>query len=272
MDRPEHDARSLEAHSRMETAQLSTSAVILAAGSGSRMVTPFNKIFLDLGGVTILEHSLSLFATLPFIREVVLVVSAADKPDLESRERARLEELGVTRIVLGGERRTDSSRAGVKACSPDSNLILIHDAARPFPPAGAVEEAVRKAAEMGAAMLAIPVSDTLKASADGRLIERTVPRRGLYCGQTPQVFRRDVLLGALEKADAGETAGGGEITDDAVLVEAAGFPVALVPGHENNIKITLPGHLAMARAIFQIERDADHEAAAPPRPPDGDRI
>jgi len=262
----------------MEPAQLSTSAVILAAGSGSRMITPFNKIFLDLGGVTILEHSLSLFATLPYIREVILVVSAVDRPKLESRDASRLEELGVTRIVLGGERRTDSSRAGVEACSPDSNLILIHDAARPFPPARAVEDAVRKAAEMGAALLAVPVSDTLKASLDGKLVEKTVPRRGLYSGQTPQVFRRDVLLAALEKAASRETARdgrspvAGDITDDASLVEAAGFPVALVPGHENNIKITLPGHLAMARAIFQIERDEDHEASAPPRPPDGNRI
>jgi 2-C-methyl-D-erythritol 4-phosphate cytidylyltransferase len=250
----------------MESSQFSTSAVILAAGSGSRMVTPFNKIFLDLGGVTILEHSLSLFATLSFISEVVLVVSATDRSLVETHERVRLEELGVNRIVTGGERRADSSRAGVEACSPKSDLILIHDAARPFAPANAVEAAVKAAAETGAAILAIPVEDTLKESSGGTLIERTVPRRGLYRAQTPQVFKRDVIVNAL--AQAGDL----DYTDDASLVEAAGHPVALVPGHEHNIKITLPSHLAMARAIFQIEREENHERPAPPPPPDRDRI
>ncbi len=208
-----------------------------------------NKIFLDLGGVSILEHSLSLFATLPFIRETILVVSAADKPRLEGEFKDRLDDLGVTRIVTGGRRRTDSSRAGVEACRSDTNLILIHDAARPFPPASAVERAVDVAARKGAALLAIPVADTLKHSPNGSLVGATIPRAGLYCAQTPQVFRRDVIINALRSRSDKDH------TDDASLVESDGHPVSLVAGHEHNIKITTPRHLAMARAIYRIERD-----------------
>ena len=208
-----------------------------------------NKVFLDLGEVSILEHSLSLFATLPFIREVVLVVSAADRPRFEGEFKGRLDDLGVTGIVTGGKRRIDSSRAGVEACRSDTDLILIHDAARPFPPASAVEEAVDVAARKGAAILAIPVSDTLKHSPNGSLVGATIPRAGLYCAQTPQVFRRDVIINAMRNRP------GRDHSDDASLVESVGHPVSLVAGHEHNIKITTKSHLAMARAIYRIEKD-----------------
>jgi 2-C-methyl-D-erythritol 4-phosphate cytidylyltransferase len=208
-----------------------------------------NKVFLDLGGVTILEHTLSLFATLSAIREIVLVVSESDRPLIDGGYKPRLDELGLTRIVNGGRHRIDSSRAGVAACSEGMDLILIHDAARPFAPAAAVNAAMRAAAEKGAAILAVPVEDTLKISEDGVVVSGTQPRDGLFRAQTPQVFRRGLLLDVL--AGAGSSA----FTDDALLVETAGHPVVLVPGGEHNIKITTPEQLELARAIYRMERN-----------------
>lgn len=226
-----------------------TSAVILAAGSGTRMGADVNKVFLDLGGVSILEHTLSLFATLNAIREIVLVVAESDRPLIDGEYRQRLDDLGVTRIVNGGRHRIDSSRAGVAACSAGKDLILIHDAARPFAPASAVNAAMRAAAEKGAAILAVPVEDTLKISEDGSTVSGTQPRDGFFRAQTPQVFRRELLLEVLAGA------GGSAFTDDALLVEAAGHPVILVPGGEHNIKITTPEQLELARAIYSMDRN-----------------
>jgi len=227
----------------------STSVVILAAGSGSRMAAGKNKVFLDLGGVTILEHSLSLFATLPFVHEIVLVFAAGDRAQIEGRFARRLDDLGVTRCVPGGQRRVDSSRAGVGACSRETKLILIHDAARPFAPAEGVEAAVRAAAETGAAILALPLEDTLKKSTDGRHIETTLARGSLYRAQTPQVFENALIRRLLDEA------GDQDFTDDAALAEKSGKSVALVAGSEQNIKITTPGHLDLARAIYRVEKE-----------------
>ncbi len=225
---------------------LRTSAIILAAGSGSRMGRDLNKIFLDLGGITILEHSLRLFKRLA--HEIVLVVAAADRHLFEGRFKKILEESPETRLVDGGARRADSSRAGIEACDPGSELILIHDAARPFPPLQSIEAALECAAAAGAAILAVPVGDTLKKAPDGKKIEATLSRDGLYRAQTPQVFQRKILVDALEKC------GGSDFTDDAAMLEAAGHPVALVHGHEHNIKITTDQDLILARAILQKSR------------------
>lgn len=233
----------------MNRAAPSTSVVILAAGSGSRMGAERNKVFLDLGGVTILEHSLSLFAIFPFVHEIVLVFAARDRSLIEGAFAQRLGDLGVTRRVIGGQRRVDSSRAGVAACDRETELILIHDAARPFAPPNGVESAVRAAAETGAAILAIPLEDTLKKSDDGRTIATTLARAALYRAQTPQVFQNAMIRRLLDEA------GDRDFTDDAALVEAAGKTVVLVPGSEQNIKITTPGHLDLARAIYRIERE-----------------
>ena len=227
----------------------STSVVILAAGSGSRMGAEKNKVFLDLGGVTILEHSLSLFATFPFVHEIVLVFAATDRAQIEGPFAQRLDDLGVTRRVPGGQRRVDSSRAGVGACSRETDLKLIHDAARPFAPADGVEAAVWAAAETGAAILAMPLEDTLKKSDDGRTIETTLARATLYRAQTPQVFENALIRRLLDEA------GDQDFTDDAALAEGAGRTVVLVPGSEQNIKITTPGHLDLARAIYRIEKE-----------------
>ena len=228
------------------------SAVVLAAGRGVRMGLERNKVFLDLGGRTVLEHSLAVFAGLPEVAESVVVLSPEEAEDLDPRLRTRLEALGVTRLVKGGVRRFDSAAAGVAAADRAFPLVLLHDGARPFPPPAAVRAALQAAAEQGGAVLAVPVEDTLKRvdEKEGRIVE-TVSRRGLYRVQTPQVFRRELYESALEAARSR----GLDPTDDAAVLEAAGIPVAVVPGDPLNLKITVPGDLELARAILRSRRE-----------------
>lgn len=262
----------------------STSAVVVAAGQSKRMGPGENKILMDLGGATVLERTLSVFAGIEEILEIVLVVSEQDMQRFKGEFLERLQRQGVKQVVPGGAKRFDSSCAGIRACKEDSDLILIHDGARPFAPVDAIREAIRKAAAMGAAILAVPVRDTLKRGKAGSgirarggggtgvgghggprggdktgskrggdgdtvpLIAETIEREGLYRAQTPQVFRRSVLLRTIERARVA----GISPTDDASLVEALGGEVAIVNGTERNIKITTPEDLHLARALLDI--------------------
>lgn len=221
------------------------SAVIAAAGQSRRMGGG-EKVLMDLGGRTVLEHSLERIATLPGLVEVVLVVSKGAKPKYEGALRERLEALKVAKIVAGGAHRFDSVCSGVEACGADSELVLIHDGARPFPPMGAVRGALDKAASMGAAILAVPLNDTLKRAGDDWIIQETLPRRSFFRAQTPQVFNLTLLRACMVKARSE----GLSPTDEACVLEAAGKSVALVQGSESNIKITTPEDLALARALL----------------------
>lgn len=229
----------------------STSAIVLAAGRGVRMGLERNKVFLELEDRLVLEHSLAVFAALPEVAECIVVVSPGDLENLEPETVTRLRKAGMDRMVKGGVRRFDSTAAGVAASDPSLPILLIHDGARPFPPARAVRAAIRTAAERGGAVLAVPVEDTLKRVNEKKdLLSETVPREGLYRVQTPQVFRREVFEPALSEARAR----GLDPTDDAAILEAAGRPVALVPGDPLNLKLTLPRDLDLARAILRRDR------------------
>lgn len=221
------------------------SAVIAAAGQSRRMGGG-EKVLMDLGGRTVLERSLERIALLPNLVEVVLVVSKDAKPKYEGALGERLEALKVKKIVEGGALRFDSVCSGVEACGADSELVLIHDGARPFPPMEAVRGALDKAASMGAAILAIPLHDTLKRAGDDGIIQETLHRQSLHRAQTPQVFNLKLLKACIVEARSE----GLSPTDEARVLEAAGKPVALVQGSESNIKITTPEDLALARALL----------------------
>ncbi len=217
------------------------------------MKSKANKVLMDLGGITVLEHSISALADLDEIAEFVLVISANDKSRCEDQGVLdRLKELGVRKVVTGGATRFDSAEAGVRACSESSKLILIHDGARPYPPIDAVRRAIFKAAASGGAILAVPLQDTLKkVSADEAVITGTIPREGLYRAQTPQVFRQP----ALKKAMATARERGLSPTDDSLLLEEAGSAPSIVQGSPNNIKITTEEDLALARALLAIKQN-----------------
>ncbi|HHI67713.1 MAG TPA: bifunctional 2-C-methyl-D-erythritol 4-phosphate cytidylyltransferase/2-C-methyl-D-erythritol 2,4-cyclodiphosphate synthase, partial [Planctomycetes bacterium] len=142
---------------------------------------------------------------------------------------------------------------GLAAVTKDADLVLVHDAVRPFFPPARAREACREALRVGAAILAVPVRDTLKREAGDRRIGETVNRTGLWQAQTPQVFRREVLVSAFKRARAL----GLKVSDDAQLLEEAGLPVALVPGSVANFKITEPEDLELAEALFQMEMERD---------------
>jgi len=220
-----------------------TSAVIVAAGSGSRLGAGQPKAFVSLGGRTLLARSLATVAALRELFEVVITVP----PGMETEARAEARRAGMTipvKITAGGIERQDSVRIALSLTSAESDLVVIHDAARPFASPALFERCIEAAARCGGAIAAIPVADTLK-RVEKNMIEATLPRAGLYQAQTPQAFRRRLLIDAHERARAaGITA-----TDDADLVERLGQRVEIVEAAALNLKITTRSDLQIAEAI-----------------------
>ncbi|MDH3496069.1 MAG: 2-C-methyl-D-erythritol 4-phosphate cytidylyltransferase [Gemmatimonadota bacterium] len=215
--------------------------LIPAAGRGDRAGVGALKQFRAIGGVPMLLRAIRPFAQHPRVRQIVVALPAefvtAPPPWLDGLVGARL------RTVPGGETRAASVRAALAALEPACTLVLVHDAARPFVSPGEID-AIIEAAAQGAALLAVPVSDTLKAAGDGPLVRRTVARDGLWRALTPQGFPRAVLEAAYARTSDAEAA-----TDDAALVEALGQPVRLVPGRTTNLKITTPEDFELAEAL-----------------------
>ena len=226
-------------------------AVIIAAGGrGERLGAGKPKQLLEIGGVPILQRSLELFSRHPAVTEIVVVMPA----DLAASPPAYLRrvEKAVT-VVAGGARRQDSVANGFAVVENRADIVVIHDAARPFASADLIARTIVAAVESGAALAAMPASDTIKLAAevDGgvRLVERTVPRERVYLAQTPQAFRTAVLRDAI---DAGR--GGVQATDEAALAEATGHRVRLVTGEATNQKITTMADLTVARALSGLDR------------------
>jgi 2-C-methyl-D-erythritol 4-phosphate cytidylyltransferase/2-C-methyl-D-erythritol 2,4-cyclodiphosphate synthase len=223
-------------------------AIIAAGGRGQRFGGAVPKQFLAVGGCSILERSVALFLAHSAIDEVVVALPAELLADPPSFLRSSQKPL---HLVAGGARRQDSVISAFKAANERSDLIVVHDAARPLATSDLVSRTIAAAAESGAALAALAVCDTLKRSAcnpadagSELLVAETIPRESIFLAQTPQAFRRDVLRDAL--ALAGTLV---EATDEATLVERAGRPVRLVQGEATNIKITTREDLQIAETI-----------------------
>jgi 2-C-methyl-D-erythritol 4-phosphate cytidylyltransferase len=229
-------------------------AVVVAAGRGERFGDA-SKIMLPLAGRPMLAHVLDAIEGALLVRAVVLVAGEHTRPAVEDL----VAEGGWAKpraVVQGGPRRQDSVAAGLGATPADAPVVVVHDGARPLASARLFERCVEAALVHGAAIAAVPVSDTIKRVRDG-LIAATVPRDDLWAAQTPQAFRRELLAAALVSPVAAETT----FTDEAGLLEALGHPVAIVPGDRSNIKITVPDDLAVAEALLR------GHLAEPPNPP-----
>ena len=216
---------------------MQVAAILVAAGSGSRFGGARPKQFATLAGRPVLRHAAERLAP-----HVGLLQPVGDPaPILQA-----LAGLPHLPAVPGGATRQASVRAGLEALAPFApDVVLVHDAARPLFPPGTVDDLLRALRSCPGALPAAPVSDTLKRAVAGQVVP-TVPREGLHRAQTPQAFRFDVLL-RLHRAAAPDG-----LTDDAALLEAAGLPVAVVPGSEDNIKLTYPEDLARMERLLAV--------------------
>jgi len=216
-------------------------AVIVAAGWSQRM-GGVDKMLTLLGGKPVLAWAVDVFQQCKLIDQIVVVVS---KQSL-GRCRQLVAERGwskVTEVCVGGRRRQDSVAAGLGQLNR-CQWVVIHDGARPLVTEGLIEHGLKAARETGAAVVAVPVTDTIKVAGDDRVVQQTLPRGNLWAVQTPQVFRFDIITEAYRRVKA-------EVTDDASLVEQLDYKVKLYMGSYDNIKITTPDDLALAEILWQ---------------------
>ena len=216
-------------------------AIIAAAGRGERM-GGVDKMFAPLAGKPVLAWVVDTFQKCPLVDQIVVVLA---EHHLERGKKLALEQgwSKVTDICSGGQRRQDSVAAGLRQLK-DCHWVIIHDGARPLVTEALIESGLEAARETGAAVAAVPVTDTIKLASDDGFILGTPPRHSLQAVQTPQVFRFDIITEAHRRAE-------GMATDDALLVERLGYRVKLYMGSYDNIKITTPSDLALATMLVQ---------------------
>jgi len=221
-------------------------ALVPAAGRGLRMGGSVPKQFLSLGGEPLIVQSLRTLQAAPVVDQIVLAVPLADVEYCADEIVSRHRFTKVTKVVAGGAERQDSVRYALAQVHSDTEIVLIHDAVRPFVTLQMIVEVVAAARKEGAAIIALPMRDTVKQVRTDGMIERTVDRTPLWLAQTPQAFRLDWIETAHTKAHAE----GIRATDDAFLVEWLGYSVAVVEGSGENIKVTRPEDLVIGEAIL----------------------
>lgn len=219
----------------------STAAIVVAAGRGTRFGAP-DKILLPLGGRPLLAYSLDAFEASEHV-DAVVIVAGDHTVDRIRRLVGGSHWTKVYAIGPGGERRQDSVAAGLKMVPGDCSIVVVHDGARPLITPDLIDSCVAEAGRSGAAILAVPVSDTLK-FVEGGTIRRTVSRSGMWSAQTPQAMSTALLRDAFGRF------GADDVTDEASLLEALGVPVAIVPGSPRNLKVTSPDDLVLAEALL----------------------
>ena len=222
------------------------SAIIVAAGKGTRMGPQVDKLFLELDGCPIVAHTWRRFEEAGCIDELLLVV----RDGMQGAFAGLAEQYKFKkrfRLVAGGKERQDSVWNGLEALSPQTEIVAIQDAARPCTSSALIAATVAAAREVGAAVAAQAVTDTIKESRDGKLIERTLDRSRLWAVQTPQTFRVDIIRRALSVVRQG----GLLVTDDTAACELIGQPVQLVVSTEPNPKVTRPEDLPCVEALLR---------------------
>ncbi len=233
--------------------------VIVAAGSSSRMGGRVRKPYLKLRGKPILAWTVNALARVPGVRQIVLVT----RPEDRRRAKAATRLAWLPRSVRldfadGGPRRQDSVLNGLRATLPEAELVLIHDAARPFPAVPTMLEGCAQARRIGASILSQRVKDTVKKEQPAPVGDvpvpttlETVPRAGLWLAQTPQIFQRELILSLFDRL--AREAPHEEVTDDAAVCERYNNPVALVESSATNLKITRPEDISIAEAYLRLK-------------------
>jgi len=219
---------------------MSVLVIIPAAGSGSRFGTPIPKQFQPLAGKPLVQYIVERFLLSGLVEKIVVAVSDALLATVKQAPGDRVQ------FVAGGETRQQSVIAAFNAAGTEFDVVAVHDAVRPFFRMRTFEALLDAARESGAALPALPITDTIHVTRDGKL-SATVDRSNLVAAQTPQVFRFDVLRDALDQALRERFDG----TDEAGIAARYGYDVRVIPGDPFNIKITRPEDLAMAEAHFE---------------------
>lgn len=222
------------------------SAVIVAAGVGKRFGPGVDKLFLEALGRPVVGHTWSRFDRVPCIDAIVVVVRGGMEPAFREIA-AQLELRKPWRLVAGGAERQESVWNGLRATDEASEIVAIQDGARPCTDPGLIEATVKAAGVEGAAVAAQRVTDTIKLSEDGQRIQRTLDRSLLWAVQTPQVFRREVILRALGEVQRR----GLQVTDDTAACELVGQSVRLVESKLPNPKVTYPGDVPLVEELLR---------------------
>jgi len=227
-------------------------AIIVAAGSSRRMAGP-DKLWIDLGGRPVLARTIAAIAALPALAELVVVGS----PETLRRAAELVGDPPWSRVdhwVSGGATRQDSVYCGLEALGSHP-IILIHDGARPLVRRATLERGVAAAEAHGAALAAIPVTDTVKVVDQDDRVRSTLDRAALRAAQTPQVFAGPLLRQAYERVGAARAG----CTDDAAVVELAGLPVYTFPGERDNLKVSTRADLALVKALWAARVEEEGE-------------
>jgi len=218
------------------------SAIILAAGQGLRLKAVKPKPLVKIGKLPVIIYSLKALNSHPDIDEIIVVISRDNqKAIIKVLEKYSFKKIKA--FVLGGKRRQDSVYNGLKELNQNTNWVLIHDSARPFIDRESIAEVIHAAKKTGAAILGVPVKATIKSIKSKGLVDKTIDRSNLWEIQTPQVFKKELILKAYREYSKMN------VTDDASLVEKLSKKVKIVLGSYENIKITTPEDLRFAQAI-----------------------
>ncbi len=223
---------------------INADVIILAAGSGKRMMADKNKILLDLGDRPIIAHTIAKFYNHPRVRKIILAIREEDRVQIDSI----IDACGFEDIVrvIGGAERQDSIYNCMGVLSDDTHILLIHDGARPFVDEDTITRSILETIECGATCVGVPSKDTVKIVDQEGIILDTPDRSQVWCAQTPQTFSFDLIREAHIKARQEAFLG----TDDASLVERYGYKVKMIMGSYMNNKITTPEDIRQARYIF----------------------
>ena len=224
--------------------------IVPAAGSAIRMGLGYSKAYVDVAGKPLIARTIESLLASPFIDRLTVAV----RPDEVALAGGEIVgKLGLSdrvKVIAGGEKRQQTVDILLAAAPPERDLVLIHDGARPLVSVNLIHEVLEAAAKWGAAIAAIPITDTIKESTDGgETVSGTVNRTGLFRAQTPQVFHRDIIVAAHRRALKERW----EVTDDASLIEQMGHEIRIVTGEERNIKITTLDDLELVRWIVQSQ-------------------
>jgi 2-C-methyl-D-erythritol 4-phosphate cytidylyltransferase len=221
-------------------------AIIVAAGKGTRYGANVDKLWLEVAGRPVVAHTWQQFNDAPGVAEIILVVRDGMQGEFQKlAAEFRLQK--KFQLVVGGAERQDSVWNGLAAVSPQTEIVAIQDAARPCTSAELIAATIAAARETGAAVAAQPVTDTIKETADGKIISRTVDRSKLWSVQTPQTFRVEVIRTAIATARAKNLI----LTDDTAACELIGQPVRLVKSHSPNPKVTVPTDLPFVESLLK---------------------